>query len=115
MTKSILLAGAALAVAMIARPAFADPVKVVAAENFYGDVAKQVGGANVAVTSILSRPDDDPHLFEASASTAKALASAKVVVVNGADYDPWMEKLLNAHKSPGRREILVATLAHKKA
>src|SRR5580700_3102899 len=114
MTKSILLAGAALAVAMIARPAFADPVKVVAAENFYGDVATQVGGGNVAVTSILSNPDDDPHLFEASASTAKALADAKVVIVSGIDYDPWMEKLLSANKSAGRREILVAALAHKK-
>jgi zinc/manganese transport system substrate-binding protein len=114
MTKSILLAGAALAAAMIARPAFADPVKVVAAENFYGDVATQVGGGNVAVTSILSNPDDDPHLFEASASTAKALADAKVVIVSGIDYDPWMEKLLSANKSAGRREILVAALAHKK-
>ncbi len=114
MTKSILLAGAALAVAMMARPAFADSVKVVAAENFYGDVATQVGGGNVAVTSILSNPDDDPHLFEASASTAKALADAKVVIVSGIDYDPWMEKLLSANKSPGRREILVATLARKK-
>ena len=115
MTKFILLAGAALAVAMIARPAFADPVKVVAAENFYGDVATQVGGANVAVTSILSNPDDDPHLFEASASTAKELAEARIVIVNGVDYDPWMEKLLGANKAAGRREILVATLAHRKA
>ena len=114
MSKTILLAGAALALALSA-PALADPVKVVAAENFYGDVATQVGGDNVAVTSILSNPDDDPHLFEASASTAKALADARIVIVNGVDYDPWMEKLLNANKSPGRREILVATLARKKA
>jgi zinc/manganese transport system substrate-binding protein len=115
MTKIFLLAGAALAAALLAGPASADPINVVAAENFYGDVASQVGGANVAVTSILSNPDDDPHLFEASASTAKALAEAKIVIVNGADYDPWMEKLLAAHKSPGRKEIHVATLAGKKA
>ena len=85
-------------------PASADPVKIVAAENFYGDVARQIGGADVAVTSILSNPDEDPHLFEASAATAKALADARIVIVNGADYDPWMEKLLAANKSPGRRE-----------
>ena len=78
----------------LSAPALADPVKVVAAENFYGDVARQIGGDNVAVTSILTNPDDDPHLFEASAETAKALADAKVVIVNGVDYDPWMEKLL---------------------
>ena len=91
-------------------PGFADPVKVVAAENFYGDIARQIGGDNVAVTSILSNPDDDPHLFEASPETAKALAAAKVVIVNGVDYDPWMEKLLAAHPAPGRKEIVVGAL-----
>ena len=105
---------AAFALALMGAPALADPVKVVAAENFYGDLAGQIGGANVAVTSILTNPDQDPHLFEASAETAKELASAKIVIVNGVDYDPWMEKLLSANKAPGRREILVAALAHKK-
>jgi zinc/manganese transport system substrate-binding protein len=114
MTKS-LLAGAALAAATLAEPASADPINVVAAENFYGDIAQQTGGDNVAVTSILSSPDQDPHLFEASPSTAKALAGAKVVIVNGADYDPWMEKLLKANKTPGRKEILAAALVGKKA
>ncbi len=113
--KSLFLAGAALAAATLVQPAFADPISVVAAENFYGDVAQQTGGDNVAVTSILSNPDQDPHLFEARPSTAKALAGAKVVIVNGADYDPWMEKLLKANKTPGRKEILAAALAGKKA
>jgi zinc/manganese transport system substrate-binding protein len=115
MSKSLLLAGSALAVAMLAQPACADPINIVAAENFYGDIATQVGGADVAVTSILSNPDDDPHLFEASPSTAKALSGAKVVIVNGADYDPWMEKLLKANSAPGRMEIVAAALAGKKA
>jgi zinc/manganese transport system substrate-binding protein len=104
-----------LLVVLGAEPAFAGPVAVVAAENFYGDVAAQIGGANVAVTSILSNPDEDPHLFEASASTARALANAKIVIMNGADYDPWMEKLLKASKAAGRKEIVVAPLAGKKA
>jgi zinc/manganese transport system substrate-binding protein len=115
MFKIALCASAAAAFCALSASALADPVKIVAAENFYGDVATQVGGANVAVTSILSNPDDDPHLFEASASTARELAEARIVIVNGVDYDPWMEKLLGANKAAGRREILVATLAHKKA
>src|SRR5580704_14102148 len=105
---------AAVVVCTLSAPAFADPVKVVAAENFYGDLASQIGGANVAVTSILSNPDDDPHLFEASPDTAKALTEAKVVIVNGVDYDPWMEKLVSAHKAPGRKEILVSALVGHK-
>ncbi len=106
---------AAIAICGLSAPAFADPVKVVAAENFYGDMASQIGGANVAVTSILSDPDTDPHLFEASPGTAKAMSDAKVVIVNGVDYDPWMEKLLSAHKAPERKEIIVAKLVGHKA
>jgi len=104
---TIALAGAA--------PALADPVKIVAAENFYGDLASQIGGGNVAVTSILSNPDEDPHLFEASAETAKALSDAKIVIVNGVDYDPWMEKLLKAHRASSRKEIVVGALLGRKA
>jgi zinc/manganese transport system substrate-binding protein len=115
MRQSSLLVAVALASCLAAGSAAADPVKVVASENFYGDLAQQIGGANVAVTSILTNPDQDPHLFEASASTARNLASAKVVIVNGADYDPWMEKLLSANKAPGRKEIVVAKLVHKKS
>ncbi len=113
MTGKLLLLSS-LSLAALSIPAFADPVKVVAAENFYGDMATQIGGANVAVTSILSNPDDDPHLFEASTETAKALTDAKVVIVNGVDYDPWMEKLLSAHKAPARKEILVGALVGHK-
>ena len=105
---------AAIALCGLAAPALADPVKVVAAENFYGDMARQIGGANVAVTSILSNPDDDPHLFEASPSTARALSDARVVIVNGVGYDPWMEKLLRAHNAPGRKEIVVGKLVGHK-
>ena len=77
-------------------------------------MASQIGGTNVAVTSILASPDDDPHLFEASPATARALADAKIVIVNGVDYDPWMEKLLGANKAPGRTEILVSALVGRK-
>jgi zinc/manganese transport system substrate-binding protein len=114
MIRTFLFAAAA-AVGFVSAPALADPVKVVAAENFYGGVATQIGGANVAVTSILTNPDQDPHLFEASAETAKALADAKVVIANGVDYDPWMEKLLKANKASGRKEIVVGRLVGHKA
>ncbi len=105
---------AAIAICGLSAPALADPVKVVAAENFYGDLASQIGGPNVAVTSILSNPDDDPHLFEVSPATARALSDAKIVIANGVDYDPWMETLVSAHKAPGRKEIVVGALVGRK-
>jgi zinc/manganese transport system substrate-binding protein len=90
-------------------------IAVVAAENFYGDVVYQLGGDRVDVTSILSNPDEDPHLFEASPKTARALQHASLVVYNGADYDPWMEKLLGATKSAKRTTIVAADLVGKKS
>ena len=112
--RTALCAGllAAFAVSGLAKAATID---VVAAENFYADLARQVGGSSVSVTSILSNPDQDPHLFEADPSTARALKSAKVTIRNGADYDPWMEKLLKADPSPDRAEIVAADLVGKKA
>ncbi|MGB0087225.1 MAG: zinc ABC transporter substrate-binding protein [Rhodomicrobiaceae bacterium] len=92
----------------------AEPLSVVAAENFYGDIAEQIGGSAVKVTSILSNPDQDPHLFEASPSVARSLSGARVVIYSGIDYDPWMEKLLKASKSTDRKVIVVADLVGKK-
>ena len=110
-----LMIGALVGTAMAAATAQANPINVVAAENFYGDIAEQIGGPNLAVTSILTNPDQDPHEFEASASTARQIADARVVIYNGADYDPWAVKLLSASKSSQREMIEVAKLIHKKA
>jgi zinc/manganese transport system substrate-binding protein len=88
---------------------------IVAAENFYGDVAQQLAGDNATVVSILSNPDQDPHLFEASPSVARLVSDAAVVVCNGAGYDPWMTRLLSAVRAPGRTAIIVADLVHSKA
>jgi len=115
MRVAALIAVATVSITMIAGAASAGPVTIVAAENFYGDVAFQIGGADVAVTSILSNPDEDPHLFEASPSTARALVAAKLVIYNGVDYDPWMEKLLSANAAPGRQIIVAGDLMQRKS
>lgn len=68
-------------------------VHIVAAENFYGDVAQAIGGSDVTVTSIMNNPNQDPHLFNASPAVAEAIANADIVVENGVGYDAWMDKL----------------------
>lgn len=78
------------------------PVSLLAAENVYGDLAQQIGGADVSVDSVLTNPDQDPHLFEASPSVARKLAAARVVILNGLGYDPWMERLLAGAPIAGR-------------
>jgi zinc/manganese transport system substrate-binding protein len=81
------------------------PLKVVAAENFYGSIAAQIGGAHVSVSNIIANPDQDPHAFEATPGQARQVADAKVVIFNGGHYDEWMEKLLKA--TPRKDRIAV--------
>lgn len=71
-------------------------MQVVAAENEYGNIAKQIGGPYVKVTSLLNSPNVDPHQYEASPSVARTLATASVVIENGLGYDSWMDKMLSA-------------------
>jgi zinc/manganese transport system substrate-binding protein len=89
-------------------------LSVVAAENFYGDIAQQIGGNSVDVVSIMSNPDQDPHLFETTPTVIRQVAAAEIVVFNGADYDPWMSKLLDATPRPGRVVVNVAELTGRK-
>ncbi len=77
-------------------------LQVVAAENFYGDIAKQIGGDHVNVTSILSDPNVDPHEYESNINTAKAVAKANLVIENSGGYDDWMDKLLSASPNNDR-------------
>ena len=92
-----------------------DKIAVVAAENFYGDVARQIGGDRVAVSSILTNPTQDPHLFETTPAVVRQVTGAQVVVLNGAGYNSWMDKLLAVSPKPGRTVIAAADLVHKQA
>lgn len=85
---------------------------VVAAELQYGDVASQVGGKYVSVSSVERNPNTDPHSYEASPQVAAAVSSAQVVIENGLGYDAFMSKLIAATPSPHRVAIDVATLLH---
>jgi zinc/manganese transport system substrate-binding protein len=89
-------------------------VPVVAAESVYGDVARQIGGDAITVTSLISNPAQDPHLFEASPAAARALADARIAIANGADYDGWFTTLLASAPRPARIEIVVAKLIGRK-
>jgi len=104
-----------IAFGLTVTPAVArDAIDIVAAENFYADVARQIAGSHASVSSIMSNPDQDPHLFEASPAVSRLLSGAALVVYNGADYDPWMPKLLTAARSPTRQVIVVADLGRRK-
>src|SRR5437867_8332494 len=85
-------------------------VAAVAGENFYGSIVGQVGGRHVSVKSIIKDPSADPHEYTSSIRDTEAVADAKLVVVNGAGYDSFMDKLLAAAPASGRTTIHVDKL-----
>lgn len=85
-------------------------VQVVAAENFWGSIAAQLGGSHARVTSIISNPDTDPHSYEPTTSDARTLTTAQLAIVNGVGYDGWADKLLATNADSGRTELNVGDL-----
>jgi zinc/manganese transport system substrate-binding protein len=85
-------------------------VVAVGAENEYANVIQQVGEKYVQVSAIMSNPNTDPHTFEASASVAREVSAAELVVQNGVGYDTFMDTIENAAPSPARKVIVVQDL-----
>jgi zinc/manganese transport system substrate-binding protein len=85
-------------------------LQVVAAENFWGSLAGQLGGDRVEVTSIITSPDADPHDYEPRAVDARTMASARLAIVNGVGYDEWASKLIAANPVDGRSVLDVGNL-----
>ncbi len=85
-------------------------VRVVAAENFWGSIARQLGGAHAQVQSLIVNPAQDPHSYEPTTADARTMATAQLAIVNGVGYDPWAPKLLAANPVNGRITLTVGTL-----
>ncbi|MGE5407879.1 MAG: metal ABC transporter solute-binding protein, Zn/Mn family [Syntrophothermus sp.] len=83
------------------------PLRVVAAEDFWGSIAQQLGGDRVQVTSIVTNPAADPHDYEPTSEDAKTMALAQVSIVNGLGYDEWASRLLAASPDEGRVDLNV--------
>jgi zinc/manganese transport system substrate-binding protein len=88
-------------------------VQVVAAENVYGDIAAQLGGRLVDVTSIISSPTADPHLYQPTTQNAAAVGGADLVIENGLGYDAFLDRLLSSTDASHRTVITVADVLHK--
>ena len=99
-TVAILAAGCGSKSTSAAAPS--GVLQVVAAENFWGSIASQLGGSRVQVESVITSPATDPHDYEPTAADARTLAGAQLVIENGIGYDPWAEKLIAANPVSGR-------------
>ncbi len=80
-------------------------ITVVAAENMWGDITSQIGGSHVAVTSIITDPNADPHTYESTRTTPRRSPRPTFVIENGAGYDDFMDKILST-TSDSNRDVL---------
>ena len=85
-------------------------IQIVAAENFWGSLVSQIGGTHVQVMTIVSDPNADPHEYESNTANARAFATADYIVLNGAGYDEWADKIIGAGIKPNARVLNVADL-----
>jgi zinc/manganese transport system substrate-binding protein len=104
------LAGAGIGFSSVEAAPTGSGVRVVAAENFWGSIASQLGGDRVQVTSVITSPATDPHDYEPTAADARTMAGAKLAIVNGVGYDPWAGKLISANPVHGRVVLTVGDL-----
>ena len=88
-------------------------IEVVASINQWGSVAEDLGGSNVEVTNIMTKTNVEAHDYEPTSQDVAKFGTAKVAVVNGADYDPWATKAAQ----PTKATLVTAadTAAYQKA
>lgn len=86
---------ATTALAFAGQGAADDRLPVVASFSILGDIVKEVGGDRIALT-VLVGADGDAHVFEPAPADAKAVAAAKVLFVNGLNFEGWMDRLVQS-------------------
>jgi manganese/iron transport system substrate-binding protein len=73
---------------------------VVTTTTQLADFARQVGGGDVTVYSLL-KPNVDPHDYEPTPADLQRLATADVIVKNGVGLERWFEPTIKAAEPKG--------------
>jgi zinc/manganese transport system substrate-binding protein len=97
---------AVIAIASSGPSIAAEKLKAVASFSILADLVKQVGGDHIEVTAIVG-PDGDAHVFQPSPLDAKAVADARLVVINGLGLEGWMARLIQS--SGTKAPVVVAS------
>ena len=90
--------------------AAADPLPVVATTSVLQDLIRNVGGDKVAVKTLVG-PDGDAHTYEPTPSDAKAISTARLVVINGLGLEGWLTRLMGSAGFTGTRVIATEGIA----
>lgn len=84
-----------------------DAFSVLAVESFLADIAQNVAGERVTVQTLIP-VGMDPHTFEPTPQDVVRIARAKVLIVNGAGFEAWLEKTLT---SAGSKAVVIEASA----
>ena len=91
-------AAALVALSLAAAPATAqadEPIPVVASFSILADMVERIGGEHVDVTMLVG-PDGDAHVYQPTPAAARAVSDAEILVVNGLEFEGWMDRLIEA-------------------
>ena len=105
--RALLISATAVFALSLAAPAIAQsdrPMPVVATFSILGDMVKRIGGEHVAVTTLVG-PDGDTHVYQPTPADARAVSEAKVLVVNGLQFEGWLDRLIDASDFDGMRVV----------
>src|SRR5215831_8309262 len=76
------------------------PIRVVVSFSILGDFVNEIGGGDVAVTSLIG-PDSDVHVLEPTPEQARLLANAQLFVINGLGLEGWLTRLTQSAQYRG--------------
>ncbi len=93
--RFFLAALATLAVATTTPSWAADKLNVVTTFTILGDMARNVGGEHIVLTTLVG-PNGDAHVYEPTPADARVLAEADLVLVNGLGFEGWIDRLVKA-------------------
>ena len=105
--RALLTSAAAVLAVSLAAPAVARsdrPIPVVATFSILGDMVKRIGGEHVAVTTLVGA-DGDTHVYQPTPADARAVSEAKILVVNGLQFEGWLDRLIDASDFRGVRVV----------
>jgi len=108
--RTLLRSATALIALSLATPAFAqsaEPIPVVATFSILGDMVERIGGDHVAVTTLVG-PNGDAHVYQPTPQAARAVSEAEILVVNGLQFEGWLDRLIEASDFDGRRVVATA-------
>jgi len=105
--RSLLTFATAVFILAFAAPPFAQsdrPIPVVATFSILGDMVKRIGGEHVTVTTLVG-PDGDTHVYQPTPIDARAVSEAQILVVNGLQFEGWLDRLVDASDFRGVRVV----------